>query len=215
MVHRKIKYKVISICFCILVVFSCKKEAKDPIYVTMNAILAHNNQPVSGIKWTITETKSKGFSGKTEKTDWERNGQTDASGISNIEFYPKKNLDYQYDIYFDYSTMNVPSGDYSIVLGPSDFAHVTHQGPNNYDIRILPKMDVQVHYKNVNCYDGNDSFKHKSINLEENPYISVQDVNDLNLVFNNLNQGCTDRLGGGIGLQVITSLNGRQIKMVL
>ena len=126
MVYRKIKYKIIGYsCLCVLFLFSCKKESKDPIYVTKNAILAHNNQPVSGIKWTITETKTKGFSGKTETTDWERSGQTDANGVSWVEFYPKNNLDYAYDIYFDYTTMNVPSGDYSIVSGPSSFAHVS------------------------------------------------------------------------------------------
>ena len=176
----------------------------------MNAILAHNNQPVSGVQWTIRESKSEGLSWSTEPTGWEKTGQTDGAGISIIEFYPKKNLDYQYDIYFDYSSMNVPSGVYSIVLGPSDFAHVTHQGPNNYDIRILPKMDVQVHYKNVSCFDGTDSFKHKSINLEENPYITVQDINNLSLVANNLNQGCVDRWGGGNGSLGIMSLNGKQ-----
>lgn len=198
MVHRKINYKVVLyFFFCIGLLFSCKKEAKDPIGAKIYAVMAHNGQPVSGIKWKVVEFESKGFSGDIESTGWEKDGQTDDAGISIIEFYPKKNLNYQYDIYFDYSSMNVPGGDYSVVLGPSDFAHVTHQGPNDYDIRILPKMDVQIHYKNINCFDSNDSFKHKSINLDENPYITVQDINNLNLVANNLNQGCTDRWGGG------------------
>ena len=101
MVHRKINCKIIGYtCLCILVVFSCKKESKEPIYVTMNAILAHNSQPVSGIKWHITEAKGGGLESDQEITDWEMNGETDANGLSVIEFHPLKNKKYYYDISF-------------------------------------------------------------------------------------------------------------------
>ncbi len=52
MVYRKIKYKVISICFCILLTLSLfflhsgKKETKGPIGVKIHAVMAHNGQPI-------------------------------------------------------------------------------------------------------------------------------------------------------------------------
>ncbi len=184
---------------CVVVLFSCKKEAKDPVYVSMRAVQAHSDTPVEGIKWTIQEFKGTGaiVSWNVEPTDFKLTGQTDANGISIIELHPKKDKDYSYSISFDYTTMKVPSGDYSIVFGPTTFANLVRESPNHYEIRILPKMDVQVHYKNMNCFDANDSFKHISLNLDESPNMTLQDLNNLGLSLNNFNQGCADYWGGG------------------
>ena len=96
--------------------------------------------------------------------------------------------------------MNVPSGDYSIVSGPSSFAHVTRQGPNNYEIRILPKMEVYFHYKNVNCFDGTDKLKFKSFNYDERPNTRQVDVDGWPWNESSLNNGCADNNVSGTTL---------------
>jgi len=201
MVHRKIKYKIINYTvLCTLVLFSCKKEAKDPIYVSMNAILAHNNQPVSGIKWSITEAKGGGTGSDQELTDREMNGETDANGISVFEFHPLKNKKYYYDISFDYSKMNIPAGDYSIVHGPTSFARLVREHSNDYEIRILPKMVIYFHYKNTNCFDGMDKFKFKSFNYDERPNTRQVDVDSWPWNESSLNNGCVDSNLSGTAL---------------
>ena len=65
MVYRKIKYKVVLYFFFSLVIlFSCKKEAKEPIGAKIYAVMAHNGQPISGIKWKVVEFEAKGLSGE-------------------------------------------------------------------------------------------------------------------------------------------------------
>ena len=199
MVHRKIKYKVVSsILICVILFFSCKKEAKEPIYVTMNAILAHNNQVVPGIKWHISEAKGGGIGSNQEVTDWELNGETDANGISVIEFFPLKNKKYYYDISFDYTSMDVPSGEYSVVRGPTTFARLIRESSNDYEIRILPKMVIYFHYKNTNCFDGTDKFK--SFNYDEQPNIRQEDVDSWPWNESSLNSGCVDSNLSGTAL---------------
>lgn len=153
-----------------LFVFSgCKKLSKSPIEFTILAVMPHDGSPVKGIKWSVVESKSIGFTGKTEETDFELSGETDASGISVISFYPKKKIDYQYNIYFDYSDMNVPTGDYVIASGPTSFAYLSRNKKNGFSIRILPKMEVHYTYENINCFDNSDTFKWRKVNYDERP----------------------------------------------
>ena len=173
-----------------LFVFSgCKKLSKSPIEFTIIAVMPHDGSPVKGIKWSVVESKSVGFTGKTEETDFELSGETDASGISVISFYPKKNLDYQYNIYFDYSDMNVPTGDYLIASGPTSFAYLSRNEKNDFSIRILPKMDVTLHFKNTNCSGSSDSFLYKMFNMDER---QNETINDYPWVNAPLFQGCSD-----------------------
>ncbi|MDX2359787.1 MAG: hypothetical protein QNK23_03195 [Crocinitomicaceae bacterium] len=183
----------ITIGITLLLLMACSKEAKDPIYVNINAIIAYDGTPISGICWNIVETKSEGLiGGNINATGWELGGTTDGSGISVVEFYPKKDLDYQYDIYFDYSNMIVPVGDYEIVNGPTTFAHVNHSSENIYNIRLLPYMDIDLHFLNQNCFDINDTFKFKSFNFDEHLYFSQNQINGLPWVESNMFNGCLD-----------------------
>ncbi len=182
---------------CVVVLFSCKKEAKDPVYVSMRAVQAHSDTPVEGIKWTIQEFKGTGaiVSWNVEPTDFKLTGQTDANGISIIELHPKKDKDYSYSISFDYTTMKVPSGDYSIVFGPTTFANLVRESPNHYEIRILPKMDVQFNFKNENCFDSNDTFRYKSFNIDEQPNLNQNQINSTPWLEGTSLNGCVDFVG--------------------
>lgn len=176
-----------------LFVFSgCKKLSKSPIEFTIIAVMPHDGSPVKGIKWSVVESKSVGFTGKTEETDFELSGETDASGISVISFYPKKKLDYQYNIYFDYSDMNVPTGDYLIASGPTSFAYLSRNEKNDFSIRILPKMEINIQYKNLNCYDFNDTFKYKVFNSDERQNLTQSQIDGATWIAPPQLQGCTD-----------------------
>ena len=175
-----------------LFVFSgCKKLSNNPIKVVVSALMPHDSSPVPGVKWKIKESKSIGFSGKTEETDFELSGETDASGISVVTFYPRKNNRYDYNIYFDYSEMNLPTGDYVIASGPTSFAYL-YNSVNVYSIRILPKMEINIQYKNLNCYDFNDTFKYKVFNSDERQNLTQSQIDGATWIAPPQLQGCTD-----------------------
>lgn len=190
MTNHKI-YRTVTTGFILstlLILTGCKKLANDPIKVVVSALMPHDSSPVPGVKWKIKESKSIGFSGKTEETDFELSGETDASGISVVTFYPRKNNRYDYHIYFDYSEMNLPTGDYVITSGPTSFAYL-YNSVNAYSIRILPKMDVTLHFKNTNCSGSSDSFLYRMFNMDER---QNETINDYPWVNAPLFQGCSD-----------------------
>ena len=162
------KLHIAFILISLFVLTGCKKLSNNPIKVVVSALMPHDSSPVPGVKWKIKESKSIGFSGKTEETDFELSGETDASGISVVTFYPRKNNRYDYHIYFDYSEMNLPTGDYVITSGPTSFAYL-YNSVNAYSIRILPKMEVHYTYENINCFDNSDTFKWRKVNYDERP----------------------------------------------
>ena len=187
---RIVAYIFISLLF----LFSCKKDAKWQVYVTVSAKMAHNSTPIAGVKWKIIESKGKGgiISWQNSPTDWELEGETNSAGLAIANFYPKKYLDYQYDIVFDYSSMNVPAGDYEVVNGPSPFAKIVREHENIYDIKMLPYMDVDYHYQNINCFNANDSLRFKSYNASEKPNLSQGQIEGLNWNTGSFNQGCAN-----------------------
>lgn len=192
--------KLLLFCFLLVSIFSCKRlDKKHPIEFTIQAHIPYSGEPISGVKYTIVEYRSKKFSkkmGEIEYTDFKLEGFTDASGWARISFFPKKNLDYMYRIYFDYSSMQFAdySGSYSLINAPSfDMVRRDHN-QRNYEIVALPLMQMRWNFKNLSCFDANDTFKYKQYNLDENP----------NYTFNNgdpwiegatLN-GCVDLQGG-------------------
>jgi hypothetical protein len=112
--------------FCLLVPFSsCKKLDKDnPIEFKIKAHIPYSEEPISGVKYTIREYKSKteliSF-GDIEYTDFVIEGTTDANGNAIVSFAPKKNMKYRYDITFDYSGLQFASysGSYSLIKAPN------------------------------------------------------------------------------------------------
>jgi len=149
-----------------ILLFSCKRlDKKHPIEFTIHSHIPYSGEPISGVKYTIVEYRSKKFSNKLgdiEYTDFKLEGFTDASGWARISFFPKKNLDYMYEIYFDYSNIQFASysGDYSLINAPSfDLINRDNDNQRDYNIKALPLM--QIHYKleNVNCLGSADSMR--------------------------------------------------------
>ncbi len=178
--------------FCVLFAFfSCKKlDKKNPIEFTIQAHIPYSGEPISGVKYTIVEYRSKKFSKKLsdiEYTDFKLEGVTNADGWANISFFPKKCLDYQYIINFDYSNIQFAnySGSYSLINAPS-YDIMTRQNQRDYEIRALPHCGMHFKIENVSCFDANDKMRYKTFNCNEFPYKTFETI----YVWSNYFEGC-------------------------
>jgi hypothetical protein len=170
--------------------FSCKKLDKDnPIEFTIKAHIPYSDEPISGVKYTIREYKSKNSFklGDYEYTDFNLTGVTDAHGNATISFAPRKSMKYQYDITFDYSGMQFAnySGSYSLINAPS-YEPLPRHDHHDYEIRALPLCGAHFKIENVNCFDGNDKMRFKTFNCDEFPNQSFQYIT----VWSNYFNGC-------------------------
>lgn len=173
MCYKKYSSGAIIILAVLLSFCSCKKlDKKNPIEFTIQAHIPYSGEPISGVRYTIKEYRSKkgGGIGEIEYTDFELKGSTNSNGIAEISFFPKKKLDYMYRIYFDYSNIQFEnySGNYSLINAPS-YDIMTRKDQRDYEIRALPLMQMRWNFKNLSCFDANDTFKYKEYNLDENP----------------------------------------------
>lgn len=160
-------------CLLLLSVFSCKKlDKKNPIEFTIKAHVPYSGDPISGVKYTIVEYRAKkgGKLGEIEYTDFKLEGHTNANGLAVVYFFPKKNLDYMYRIYFDYSNIQFSgsSESYSLINAPS-YDLIDRNNQRDYEIRVLPLMQIRWNFKNLSCFDSNDTFRYKQYNLDELP----------------------------------------------
>ena len=183
--------------FSLFVFPSCKKlDKKNPIEFRIKAHIPYTDEPISGVKYTIREYRSKKelILGGIEYTDFKLEGYTNANGEAVISFPPKKNMNYRYDITFDYSNLQFAnySGSYSLVRVPT-YVPLSRKDQQDFEIRVLPLMQVQWNFKNLSCFDANDTFKYKQYNLDELPNYSFNN-GDPWLEGPTLN-GCVDLTG--------------------
>ncbi|WP_300664679.1 hypothetical protein, partial [Fluviicola sp.] len=140
------------------------------------AHIPYTGEPISGVKYTIKEYRAKkgGGIGEIEYTDFELEGSTNANGIAEISFFPKKKLDYMYRIYFDYSNIQFQnySGSYSLINAPS-YDLITRKEPRDYEIRALPLMQINYKLENVNCSGASDSMRIILRNIDEDYYVNI------------------------------------------
>jgi hypothetical protein len=185
----------INILFCSLIAvlfLSChKSNNKEPIIFNIVATIPYDGTPIPGIKYKIVEYKNKSsiFSTaiKTEATGWEMTGETNAQGMASGSFDGVFKSNYNYSIYFDYSSMKLPLSlsDVSII-GPT-FDKLNRSAPidNVYNFRVLPYTTVKRKFTNTNCFDGNDKMRFKKIYMDESTQQSFDYEN-----FGNYYVGC-------------------------
>ena len=160
---------------------SCKKlDKENPIEFKIKAHIPYSDEPISGVKYTIREYKSKKefiSLGEIEYTDFILEGTTDANGNAAISFAPKKNMKYRYDITFDYSSLHFASysGNYSLIKAPN-YVPLSRNGQQDFEIRALPKCSMHFKVENVNCLDGNDKMRFKTFNYDEFPSKSFETI---------------------------------------
>ncbi|MNU69209.1 hypothetical protein D3C71_585920 [compost metagenome] len=175
MCYKKYIGRAIIILVVLLSILSCKKlDKKNPIEFTIQAHIPYSGEPISGVRYTIKEYRSKkgGGIGEIEYTDFELEGVTNASGIAEISFFPKKKLDYMYRIYFDYSNIQFESysGSYSLINAPS-YDIMTRSDQKDYEIRALPLLQINYKLENVNCSGVSDSMRIIIRNYDEEYYL--------------------------------------------
>ena len=172
--YQKSIHRILIVFGILVSVLSCKKlDKKHPIEFTIQAHIPYSGEPISGVKYTITEYRAKkwGKIGEIEYTDFKLEGVTNTMGIAEISFFPKKNKDYMYRIDFDYSNIQFQnySGSYSLINAPN-YDLITRQDyQEDYEIRALPHCEAHYKIENVNCFDVNDKMRYKVYHLEESP----------------------------------------------
>ena len=164
--------------FSLFVFPSCKKlDKKNPIEFRIKAHIPYNDEPISGVKYTIREYRSKKelILGDIEYTNFKLEGYTNANGEAVISFPPKKNMNYRYDITFDYSNLQFAnySGSYSLIRVPT-YVPLSRKDQQDFEIRALPHCSVHFKVENVNCFDNNDKMRFKTFNLDEFPNQAFQ-----------------------------------------
>ncbi len=177
MCYKKYSGRIIIILGVLLSFLSCKKLDKDnPIEFKIKAHIPYNDEPISGVKYTIREYKiKKGELGKVEYTDFNLEGETDVNGNAVIAFAPRKSKSYHYDLTFDYSSMQFAnySGPYSLINAPTS-VHLVRNDQQDYEIKALPQMQFNYKLENVNCLGPSDSMR---IILKNRDEVSWLDFN--------------------------------------
>lgn len=171
--YQKYIHRILITLGLFLLVFSCKKLDKDnPIEFKIKAHIPYSDEPISGVKYTIREYRSKKelILSDIEYTDFILEGVTDANGNANISFAPKKNMKYHYDITFDYSNLQFASysGSYSLIKVPN-YVPLSRNDQPDFEIRALPKCGMHFKVENANCLDQNDKMRFKTFNCDEFP----------------------------------------------
>ena len=148
---------------------SCDKHNQDYYAVRVECFIPYSNTPVKGLKYTIYEMKYKdkliGF-GDLYKTGWTLNGLVDADGETETRFTREYKEEGMYTGIFDYSDLDLPAGDYDIIGGNPGF-DLDQDHTEIIRMKVLPKMTITSHFKNINCVDVNDKFKYKTLNIDE------------------------------------------------
>lgn len=161
--YKKFSGRAVIILGMLLSIFSCKKLDKDnPIEFRIKAHIPYSGEPISGVKYTIREYRSKKelILGDIEYTDFVLEGTTDANGNATISFAPKKNMKYHYDITFDYSGLQFAnySGSYSLIKAPN-YVPLMRDDQPDFEIKALPLMPINYKLENINCSGSTDSMR--------------------------------------------------------
>ena len=171
MVSNKISYSLMSMISLIGFLYSCDKYNQDYYAVRVECFIPYSKTPVKGLKYTINETKKKYklFGDyETYKTGWTLQGKVGNDGIAETMFTRDNRSRGYYGGTFDYSEIELPPGEYDFVGEVPSFI-LDENHTEIIRIYFLPRMNVVFHYKNLNCIDVNDSFKSKTINIDEYP----------------------------------------------
>ena len=148
---------------------SCDKHNQDYYAVRVECFIPYSNTPVKGLKYTIYETRDKkkwiGV-GSSYNTGWTLNGFVDDDGITETLFTRDNLPNSYYTGIFDYSGLDLPPGNYDIIGSVPGF-DLDENHTEIIRMKVLPKMTINLNYKNVNCVDANDVFRFKSKNIDE------------------------------------------------
>ena len=146
-----------------LLLIGCKKlRSKDTLTVDITVENPIDHTPFPGVIYSIYEVKdlfSVGLS-SNQKKELIYTGETDANGKAYYEFDAIKNAKFNYEIYFDYSEMDVPEGEYYLNK-TRDFDYLKKNEDNVYKFDVLPYSESYTHVKNIDCQNFNDKMRYR------------------------------------------------------
>ena len=131
--------------------------------VDITAVNPITQEPFKGVKFYITEVKDKfsvGLNSNQKRTQI-YSGETDANGKAYYEFEVPKKYKWTYEINFDFSQMDMPTGDYHINKG-GHFDYLQRNYDNVFDFELMPYTESYTHIKNINCFDSNDKMRYRT-----------------------------------------------------
>jgi len=142
----------------------------DLYQVEVKAEIPYDHTPIPGVKFTVIEYESTGQLLSSAPTGWQLEAVTDADGYAKVSFTKKKKetSKYYYYAHFDYSSVECPYPNYSIINSPS-FIVVNPNEQNSVYLRVLPYASVNWKVENINCYDSQDKMRFKAYNYDERP----------------------------------------------
>jgi len=144
-----------------LLLISCKKlRSKAPLTVDITCQNPVDGSAFPGVIFKIYEVKDKFSIGLSvnQKKELIYTGKTDINGKANYEFDAIKNSKFSYEIFFDYSNMDVPDGEYYLNK-TRDFDYLKKNETNVFDFDMLPYFSFVQHIKNINCFDNDDKMR--------------------------------------------------------
>ena len=159
--YNMVSKHTIYILAIIVLLSSCKKmRSKDTLTVDVTCVNPVDGSAFPGVVYTIYEVKDKFSVGlnTNQKKELIYTGETDINGKAYYEFDAIKNSKFSYEIYFDYSEMDVPDGEYYLNK-TRDFDYLKKNEANVYHFDILPMGKYVQHIKNINCQGPNDKMR--------------------------------------------------------
>ena len=159
--YNMVSKNTIYILAIIVLLSSCKKmRSKDTLTVDVTCVNPVDGTAFPGVIYTIYEVKDKFSVGlnTNQKKELIYTGETDINGKAYYEFDAIKNSKFSYEIYFDYSEMDVPDGEYYLNK-TRDFDYLKKNEANVYHFDIMPYFSFVQSVKNVNCFDSNDKMR--------------------------------------------------------
>jgi len=150
--------KITLILLTLLLLTNCKKlRSKAPLTVDITCQNPVDGSAFPGVIFKIYEVKDKFSIGLSvnQKKELIYTGTTNVNGKANYEFDAIKNSKFSYEIFFDYSNMDVPVREYDLSK-TSNFNYLKKNESNVYHYSILPYANLITHTKNINCIDSTD-----------------------------------------------------------
>ncbi|MCC6700235.1 MAG: hypothetical protein IT221_01855 [Fluviicola sp.] len=151
----------------------CKKNDVLLFKVAVQCEIPYDHTPIPGVKFKVVEYSSGGdqLFGPSEPTGFEMQGVTGANGRAVVAFTKrrKETKNRYYQCFFDYSGVQSPYSDYTLINTPQ-FIDVFANEPKEIYLRLLPKMDINYKIENVNCTGPSDSMRIILRNINEQDY---------------------------------------------
>ncbi|MCC6700236.1 MAG: hypothetical protein IT221_01860 [Fluviicola sp.] len=157
----------------------CKKNDVLLFKVAVQCEIPYDHTPIPGVKFKVVEYSSGGdqLFGPSEPTGFEMQGITGTNGRAVVAFTKRRKdtKNRYYQCFFDYSSVESPYPDYTLINTPQ-FIDVFANDPKEIYLKLLPKTSYHFKVENQTCFDENDRIRWRVYNYDSNPNSSFDDT---------------------------------------